>query len=109
LLLACALRISFFTVCTDLSTFEFPLGKYGSDGSCLNSQDLAKFRNSAESNCGPPSLITTCGIPCLANILFIFSITILLVPCADPLFINEGISSYPISQFNETHQIIFIK
>ena len=46
------------------------MGELGATGDVLKSYEPAKDTNSAEEYCGPLSLLTISGIPCLVNMLF---------------------------------------
>ena len=64
------------TVCIVLFTMPFDCANSGLLVSCLKSQVAENCLNSREVNSGPLSEKTSLGIPCLANIAFIFFITI---------------------------------
>ena len=55
----------FFTVFT---AFPLLLGVYGKDVVCSKHHYLENFLNSVHVYCGPLSLCTSMGLPCLANI-----------------------------------------
>ena len=68
--LAAALTMILSAVCTAFSANPFDCGYRGLDVQCRNHHDSANWANSALANCGPLSVTSFSGIPCLANIAF---------------------------------------
>ena len=60
----------FLMVWTVRSASPLGCGYLGNEVVCLNSYSLAKLANSALLNCGPLSLMTSSGMPCLAKLGF---------------------------------------
>ena len=57
---------------TALSASPLACGYFGLHVMCLNSHAVAKARNVSAEYCGPLSVTTCSGIPCLANMDFMW-------------------------------------
>ena len=76
-LVSFALRKSCFATFTAASTLPFVCWCPGLPVRCSKPHSLAKLANFSQANCGPLSLITMSGIPCLAKWHFNFFMTVL--------------------------------